>query len=177
MTRMNKRGLRQDAFVKPVTEDLEVTREILRGFGVASSVQTNLQKSFSYPIRCDNERVELAVQTLGCASKNFPTTYLGLPLSSKKPSAGDLVPWIEKIAAKLPGWKVELLNLSGRITLIKSVLSAIPVYLFIALNAPKWVIKAIDKIRRIFCEKEERRLEEAKAIVLYLGIKLLGLLI
>lgn len=71
---------------------------------------------------------------------------LGLPLSSKKLIAGDLALWIEKIAAKLPGWKAELLNLFGRITLIKSVLSAISVYLFIAINAPKWVIKAIDKI-------------------------------
>jgi hypothetical protein len=71
-------------FVKPVSEDLEVVREILRGFGVASGLQTNLQKSFSYPIWCDNERVELAVQTLGCASKNFSTTYPGLSLRSKK---------------------------------------------------------------------------------------------
>jgi hypothetical protein len=85
--------------------------------------------------------------------KKNPTTYLGLPLSSKKLSAGDLDHWIEKIVAKLPGWKAELLNLAGRITLMKSVLSAIPVYLFIALNAPKWVIKAIDKIQRNFLWK------------------------
>jgi hypothetical protein len=137
-------------FVKPVSGNLVVVREILRCFGVASGLQTNLQKKFSYPIQCNFERTALAVQTLGCASKNFPTTYLGLPLSSKKLSAGDLAHWIEKIAAKLPGWKAELLNLAGRITLIKSVLSAIPVYLFTALNAPKWVIKAIEKIQRNF---------------------------
>jgi hypothetical protein len=134
-------------FVKPVSGDLVVVREILRCFGVASGLQTNLQKSFSYLIQCNIERTALAVQTLVCASKNFPTTYLGLPLSSKKISAGDLAHWIEKIAAKLPGWKAKLLNLTGRITLIKSVLSVIPVYLFIALNAPNWVIKAINKIQ------------------------------
>lgn len=39
-------------FVKADTEDLEVVREILRGFGVASGIQANLHKSFSYPIRC-----------------------------------------------------------------------------------------------------------------------------
>jgi hypothetical protein len=39
------------------------------------------------------------------------------------------------------------LNLAGRITLVKSVLSATTVYLFIALIAPKWAIRAIDKIR------------------------------
>jgi hypothetical protein len=31
---------------------------------------------------------------------------------------------------------------------VKFVLSAIPIYLLIAINIPKWVIKSIDKIRR-----------------------------
>jgi hypothetical protein len=30
---------------------------------------------------------------------------------------------------------------------VKFVLSAIPIYLLIAINIPKWVIKSIDKIR------------------------------
>jgi hypothetical protein len=95
----------------------------------------------------------LAVQTLGCAFKSFPKTYLGLPLSNKRISADDLLPWIDKIADKLPSWKAGLLNLSGRIALIKIVLSAIPVYLLIALIVHKRVIKAIDRIRSNFLWK------------------------
>jgi hypothetical protein len=34
--------------------------------------------------------------------------------------------------------------------LVKSVLTAVPIYHFIALLCPKWVVKAIDKIRRGF---------------------------
>jgi hypothetical protein len=98
----------------------------------------------------------LAAQILGCASKKIPTTYLGLPLSFRRLSAGSLLPWIQKIADKLPHWKADLLNLSRRITLVKAVLSAIPVYLLTALNVPKWSIKAIDKIRRNFLWKGRR---------------------
>jgi hypothetical protein len=48
-------------FVKPVSGDLVVVREILRCFGAASGLHTNLQKSFSYPIQCNNEGTALAV--------------------------------------------------------------------------------------------------------------------
>jgi hypothetical protein len=58
--------------------------------------------------------------------------------------------WVEKIADRLPNWKARLLNLAGRTTLVRFVLSAIPIYLLIAMSIPKWVIKLIDKIRRGF---------------------------
>jgi hypothetical protein len=71
-----------------------------------------------------------------------------LPISNKKLRRSDLIDWVEKITARLPNWKASLLNLAGRTTLVRFVLSAIPVYLLIAMSVPKWVIKAIDKIRR-----------------------------
>lgn len=58
--------------------------------------------------------------------------------------------WVEKIADRLPNRKACLLNLAGRTALVRFVLSAIPIYLLIAMNIPKWVIKSIDKIRRGF---------------------------
>jgi hypothetical protein len=88
---------------------------LMRIFGAASGLHTNMQKSFFFPIRCDEE-MGLAVQTLGCASKRFPTTYLGLPLSNKRLNSGDLLQWIQKIVDRLPGWKANLLNITGRIT-------------------------------------------------------------
>lgn len=58
--------------------------------------------------------------------------------------------WVDKIADRLPNWKARLLNLAGRTALVRFVLSAIPVYLFLAMNVPKWVINKIDKIRKGF---------------------------
>jgi hypothetical protein len=98
----------------------------------------------------------MAIQIVGCASKKIPTTYLGLPLSFRKLTVGILLPWIQQIANKLLGWKADPLNMSRRITLVKVVLSAIPVYLLIKLNVPKWGINAIDKIRRNFLWKGQR---------------------
>jgi hypothetical protein len=66
---------------------------------------------------------------------------------------GDLLPWIEKVADKLPGWKASQMNRAGRVTMVRFVLSAVPIHLLIAVNVSKWFIKAIDKIRRGFLWK------------------------
>jgi hypothetical protein len=39
-------------FIKPTTVDLVLVRNILRLFGEASGLQTNIQKSSIIPIRC-----------------------------------------------------------------------------------------------------------------------------
>jgi hypothetical protein len=43
--------------------------------------------------------------------------------------------------------------MAGRVTLVRFILTTIPIYLLIAINVPKWFIKAIDKIRRGFLWK------------------------
>lgn len=63
-------------------------------------------------------------------------------------SKNDFLGLIDKIADKLPGWKAACLQPASRTILVKLVLTAVPVHHLIALRCPKWVIKAIDKIRR-----------------------------
>ena len=45
------------------------------------------------------------------------------------------------------------MNLAGRAVLVCFVLTAIPIYLLVAIKVPKWFIRAIDKIRREFLWK------------------------
>jgi hypothetical protein len=62
----------------------------------------------------------------------------------------DLLLLIEKIARKLATWKALLLTQSGRLILIKSVLTAIAVYHILSLDLPPWVLDCINKICRSF---------------------------
>lgn len=137
-------------FIKPLEEELLVTRDILKVFGDASGLQTNIQKSNIIPISCAVESLTAIQNILPCSISEFPCKYLGLPLSNKKLLKRDLMPWVEKIADKLPCWKAALMNRAGRATLARFVLSAMPIHLLIAVNVPKWFTKAIDKIRRGF---------------------------
>jgi hypothetical protein len=145
-------------FIKPSEEELNDTMAILDAFRQALGLQTNLNKSCIIPIQCAEDSVEEISNTMPCIMAEFPCTYLGLPISNKKLCKADLMPWIEKIVDKLPGWKAGLTNKVGRATLVQFVLSAMPIYLLIAINVPKWFLRLVNKIRRGLFEKVEKML-------------------
>lgn len=94
----------------------------------------------------------------------FPCKYLGLSLSVKN-TKGGLISLIDKIAYLLLGWKASLLHPAGRATLVKAVLTAVPIYHFISVQCPKWVLKAIDKIWRSFLWKGRRDTQGGHCLV------------
>jgi hypothetical protein len=97
-------------FLQPKEFDIQIVMSILKLFGEASGLVTNVQKSRIYPIRCSEEEVVALQQHLSCEISSFPCTYLGLPLSLKRLSRGQVQPIIDKVADQLPGWKAELMN-------------------------------------------------------------------
>ncbi|WVZ64348.1 LOW QUALITY PROTEIN: hypothetical protein U9M48_013881 [Paspalum notatum var. saurae] len=72
-------------------------------------------------------------------------SLIRIPLTIHKPSKADLMPLIDKVSSKFLGCKTPLLSKAGRQVVVKSVLSATPIHLMIALDLPKWVIKVVDK--------------------------------
>lgn len=137
-------------FISPVERDLRTTREILKVFEGASGLGCNMQKCQLAPIRCDDSMVVLATSILPCTVTDFPIRYLGVPLSVKKLPKTSLQPLIDKVADRLPTWKGRLMNRSGRLALIKSTLSAIPIHIAINLKLDPWAIKALEKIMKAF---------------------------
>jgi hypothetical protein len=79
-----------------------------------------------------------------------PITYLGAPLSTRSLTKAQYEPLVGKVAAKLPAWQGPLMNKSGRLILVKSTLSAMPIYLAMSDKLPPGVIKQLDRIRRNF---------------------------
>jgi hypothetical protein len=114
-------------FIQPKAEKLEVTDSIMNLFAQASGLMTNLTKTQYYPIRCESSNLDFLAAARRMTS-TFPCTYLGLPLSYKKPPKDCLQPM-------LPGWKRNFLSYPGRETFIKIILSAIPTF-FITVFKP-----------------------------------------
>ena len=57
------------------------------------------------------------------------------------------------------------MTLAGRVVLVRFVLTAIPVYLLVAIQVPKWFIRAIDKIRRSFLWKGRKEINGGSCLV------------
>lgn len=72
---------------------------------------------------------------------------------------------IDKTVGKLPGWKGKLMDKAGRITLVRSVLTAMPIYFLTIFSIKKWAAKRIDKIRRNFLWKGSEEVSSGHCLV------------
>ncbi|WVZ81073.1 hypothetical protein U9M48_028497 [Paspalum notatum var. saurae] len=128
-------------FVKPELMDLSVVRDLLQCFGAVTGLKTNPMKSSVTPSSAQKRTWRILQKSFSCSVGSFPCSYLGTPFTIQKPSKADLLPLIDKVSSKLLGWKAPLLSKVGRLVVVKSVLSATPIHLMIALDLPKWVIR------------------------------------
>ena len=85
------------------------------------------------------KNVEDLAAKLGCKVGSLPSSYLGLPLGApfKSVAAWDGVE--ERIRNRLTMWKRQYIFKGGRITLIQSTLTSLPIYYMFVLYLPKIV--------------------------------------
>ena len=92
---------------------------------------------------------ELAVE-LGCKVGSLPSQYLGLPLGAlnRAPYMWDGVE--ERVRRRLALWKRQYISKGGRVTLIKSTLSSMPIYQMSIFRMPKIVARRLEKVQMDF---------------------------
>nr|XP_045087277.1 uncharacterized protein LOC123494868 [Aegilops tauschii subsp. strangulata] len=134
---LSRSGLRQRismyaddvvVFFKPNEIETRTCGAILELFRGASGLLTNTSKNTLVPILCSPEEMHEVSDRMDCPTSQFPCQYLGLPLTLRKPTATQLQYLVDRVADALPLWKTSLLPKSGRLLLILSTLSAIPVH-------------------------------------------------
>ena len=142
-------------FASPSNLEIEHLHRILNFFGDCSGLRINISKTEIFPIRVENNTVTHLLHNFLRKICTFPGKYLGLPLHVRKLRKIDVQPLLDKVGARLLGWKGRFLSQAGRETLVKTVLSSQPIYHMTAFPEQKWLIKKIDRLRRSFLWRGE----------------------
>ncbi|KAM0838180.1 hypothetical protein ACQ4PT_061150 [Festuca glaucescens] len=132
-------------FVKENESELRVVKEILELFGEASGLKVNYSKTTATVIR-GNEESRIRVQeTLQCELAEFPLKYLGLQLALRPLTKAQWQPLLDGMIKWIPAWQRGMIARSGRLILIKSVVTARSIHQFLVAEAPDWMLEELDR--------------------------------
>ena len=92
-------------------------------------------------------------QIFGCSQGMFPFRYLGIPMHYRRLQNSDWKGVDERFQKRLSGWKEKLLSAGGKLVLINSVLSNLPLFMVSFFEAPREVLKKLDFYRSRFFGK------------------------
>ncbi|GKC61705.1 RNA-directed DNA polymerase, eukaryota, partial [Tanacetum coccineum] len=130
--------------------NLSTIVNVLKWFHLASGLKINLHKSKLMGIGISHDVVVSAAKSIGCPIFHNPFNYLGVKVGgimSRLSSWDDVV---TKLSARLSKWKHKSLSIGGHLTLIKTVLSSLPLYYMSSFKVPKGVLSKMKSIRRNF---------------------------
>nr|GFC91252.1 RNA-directed DNA polymerase, eukaryota [Tanacetum cinerariifolium] len=142
--------------------------KILKCFFLASGLKINIQKSHVLGVGVPRNIVHQAASLFECVVMQNPFQYLGVMVGD---SMSRKLAWdntVQKLRSQLSKWKVKTLSIGDRLTLLKSVLGASPLYHMSIYKVPKGVLKEMEAIRCNFFNGAD----PAKIWVKYISIKI-----
>ncbi|GJU64033.1 RNA-directed DNA polymerase, eukaryota [Tanacetum coccineum] len=123
---------------------------ILKCFFLASGLQINIHKSQVLGVGVPRHVVDQAASSIGCSIMQNQFRYLGVMVGECMSRHKAWADTVLKLRSRLSKWKVKTLSIGGRLTLLKSVLGASPLYSMSIFKVPRGVLKIMEAIRNRF---------------------------
>jgi hypothetical protein len=133
-----------------LVDNLWTIKAALRGFELVSGLKVNFFKSCIIGVNVSDEFLTMASDFLNCRIGRTPFKYLGLPVGANSRKLDTWEPMLNTIRGRLGNWGNKHVSLGGRLILLNSVLSAIPIFFLSYLKMPVKVWKEVVKIQRKF---------------------------
>lgn len=130
----------------PSIKEVASFMSILSDFSATSSTSINPLKSKLFFFNTLFPIYRNISRFLTIPISSLPSTYLGVPLTDRPLSRATWENLLNKLEKILANWTFISLNLVGRLILVKSVLQAIPLYMYMALAAPKLISNKIGNL-------------------------------
>jgi hypothetical protein len=131
-------------------DQARLIKEILEAYSIMTGLKINYDKSTFIPINLDSNEETLISNILECSVASFPQTYLGIPLSDFKLPKWALFPLLHSLDNKIDTLAISGASSGGRLSLTKSILSALPSHILACIKAPKWFDQELDKRRHAY---------------------------
>lgn len=128
-------------------ENAEAVKWILKSFEVISGLGFNFDKSCMFGINVVKEKLEDMAAGWGCKVGVFPVPYLGLKVGGRINGVESWSEVVEKVKRRVRKWEVKMILLGGRITVVKAILTAMPLYNLSFLPLPKKVENILKSIQ------------------------------
>ena len=125
-------------------------KRMLRWFSLCLGLNVNFHKSSLVGVNVAEIYAEGISSALKCICDTLPIKYLRLPLGANPNRISIWKPVLSQIRGRLNSWKGWLLSMAGRIILIKSVISTIPLYYMPISCIPKAVARKITAMQSLF---------------------------
>lgn len=87
---------------------------------------------------------------MGIATQTDRLSYLGIPITGRQPRCRDYIDLERRIHDRIDGWQVTGLSMMARITLLRSVLTSLPLYLLSNADVPRTCLRRIERCFRDF---------------------------
>jgi ribonuclease HI len=117
-----------------------------------SGSEINYHKSTIYGWNCnprDMLQLSRVLEMKGLTAwDNF--IYLGIPIFKSFSKVAHWMPMVDKLKFKIQAWGVNWLNKAGKLVLMNSVITSLPIYQCSILLAPKTITNKIDELLRKF---------------------------
>ena len=114
----------------------------LCAFEQLSGLKINFHKSEIFCFGAAKEMESYYTSLFGCNIGEYPFRYLGIPMHHRQ-----LLNSEERFQKKLSSWKAKNLSYGGRLILLNSVLSSLPMFMMSFFEIPKGVLKNLDQFR------------------------------
>jgi hypothetical protein len=115
-------------------------------FELMSGLKVNFHKSMLVGVNFSESWLHEAASALRCRVGKVPFLYLGLSIGGDPRRLGFWEPVLTRMRNRLSGWQSRFLSFGGRLVLIESVLTSLPVYALSFFKAPAGTISSIDSL-------------------------------
>ncbi|XP_073273383.1 uncharacterized protein [Primulina huaijiensis] len=134
-------------FANGGTREMNSLMDFLHHYENCSGQLVNAVKSvIILPLRCSGRIRSRLLRITGFGEGYFPIKYLGVPLFRGNRVCSLFDPLVQMVSKKLEGWELKTLSPGSRMTLLRSVLLSVPIYMFQVVQPPLAVMERLENV-------------------------------